>query len=177
MLWRCSDAALDPPRVIHAPREPQLSALRERLGTLTHGAGLSGKQLTWRPGLDREPTTGEPLPPPPGEHVDWVEGPLAAGLLDEALLRGGDLGLRWEVLPASFVRVDGAVEQWLHVPPAAASPRSRKYASVIRMLSPLRLVDPSNGESVYLNHGSKDDMRKYAHAMLAARLAARLASG
>lgn len=160
--------------VIRAPVEPQTSELRARLWSLSRATGLRAEQLTWRPGFAREPTTGEPLPPPPDEQIDWLEGPVAARLLREDLLRVADPGLGCEVVPASFVEVDGAIEEWLRVPPAAASPWSRKYAAVSTNLHPLRLVHPPSGESVYLNSGSSTaDLRRYAHALLAARLGRR----
>lgn len=103
--------------MIRAPAEPQTTDVRQRLWALTESTGLRRTQLTWRPGIQHEPTTREPLPPPPDEQLDWVEGPLAAPLLREDLLPVADPGLRCEVVPACFAVVDGAVEQWLHVPP------------------------------------------------------------
>lgn len=158
--------------VIHTPGDRQRDALRDRLWTLARAAGLSTTQLTGRPLFEREPTTGEPLPPPPPVQIHWLESPLAARLLREELLGAVDPGLRCEVVPASLTTVDDAVEEWLRVPPPAASPRSWKYAKLTRTLRPLRLVHPPTGEAVHLDHGEPDELRRYAHALLAARLAA-----
>jgi hypothetical protein len=155
--------------VVRAPAEPGLGELRHRLWTLAHAAGLNVVQLTWRPGFDCEPTTREPMPAPPSEQVEFVEGPLAARLLNDEWLRGVARELRCEVVPASFVTVDGAVEEWLRVPPAADAMRSMKYAFSTQRMWPLRLRDPASGRSVYFNTGgSREELLKYAHALLAA---------
>lgn len=74
-------------------------------------------------------------------------------------------------MPASLVIIEGAIEEWLRVPPSAQEPRSFKYAVTMKYLHPLRLTDPVSGEPVYLNLGpSQDDVRGFAHALLAARL-------
>lgn len=58
--------------------------------------------------------------------------------------------------------------------PAAPGMRSRKYAQVTSNIYPLRLAHPPTGLSVYLNTGgTPDELRRYAHALLAARLGPR----
>lgn len=156
-------------------RRPLTARLDEVVNKLLFDSGTATPrvvQLTAHPGIDREPHSGEPLPPAPDDRVVWLEGPLAVRVLRDAL-HGADPHGQCEVVPASFVTVDGAVESWPHVP-APADPRgwSRKYAVLTRNLHPLRLTDPRTGTSVYLNNGERDELRRYAHALLAARLAA-----
>lgn len=160
--------------VIRRPLTSQLDAVHNTLLFRNGTAAPHTMQLTMHPGIDHEPHSREPLPPPPDELVLWVEGPLAVRVLHDAL-HGADPRGQCEVVPASFVTVDGAIEAWPRVPPPA-DPRgwSRKYVHIIRDLRPLRLTDPRTGESVYLNRGeSADLLRRYAHALLAARLAGR----
>lgn len=151
--------------VVIAASDPQAEEVSSRVSRQAFVAGLRVVHLTWRPGFDCEPTTREPMPPPPPEQIEFVEGPLAARLLTDEWLPA-----RCEVLPASFVTVEGAVEEWLRVPPAADAPRSRKYEFSTRRMWPLRLSDPASGRSVHVNMGgSREELLRYAHALLAAR--------
>lgn len=157
-------------------REPLPPRFNEAIATLHHrnnAAGPQSVQLTTQPRHAHEPTTREPLPPPPDEYIEWVDGPLAARLIRDAL-RAADLEHTCEVVPASFVTVADTVEHWPRVPPAADAPASYKYSVTARQLRPLRLTHPASGLCVHLNRGeSEAELRRYAHALLAARLAAR----
>ena len=140
-------------------------SVRQAIRKVTGRIGLRSAQLTWTPGYTHAPETNEPLPPPPEDAVDWVEGSIAGDLLSPVLLVSS--GPRVEIVPARLVTVPRAVEEWLHVPPAP-EPRSHfKYSFLTSTLHPLRLRDPALGISVYLNSGSREEMLQYAHALLA----------
>lgn len=160
--------------VIRPTTGAHVHELHTRLWRLAQATGVRITHLTARPGYDCEPTTREPLPPPPDEDIEWVEGPLAANLLRDELQHFADAAAHCEIVPARLVTVDGAVEEWLRIPPPADDIGSTKYAFSSQRLHPLRLTHPDSGASVYLNHGaSRDDVRRHAHALLAARLGQR----
>lgn len=160
--------------VIRPAAGADLNELHDRLWRLAQATGVRLTQVAVRPSHDREPTTREPLPPPPDDTIQWAHGPLAASLLRDELQRFADLAAHCELVPARRVTVDGAVEEWLRIPPPADDIGSTKYALSSKRLHPLRLTHPDSGVSVYLNHGdSRDDVRRHAHALLAARLKSR----
>ncbi|MCU0686341.1 MAG: hypothetical protein MUF34_29525, partial [Polyangiaceae bacterium] len=168
-LPACTGAFL----IMRSPDAATLTRLRSRLWQITSATGLRSKQLTQQLPFTHEPSTHEPLPEPPTDQVDWLESPFAPTLLREQVLPKFFRGQRFQIVPASFVTVPGALAEWLSLPPASASPASRKYAATTRRLAPLRLRHPESGRSVYLNVGDQEEMLRFAHALLSGLIAAR----
>lgn len=160
--------------VVRRPLPSRLQEMRRNLFQRTGAVGPRSVTLTHDTGPIVEPTIREPLPAPPDEYVEWVEGPLGARFLRDAL-RTVDLEDTCEVIPAVFVTVDGAVEERPRVPPPPDPQHDLiQHLFVAKLLHPLRLSHPPSGVSVYLNFGeSEAEVRRYAHALLAARIASR----